>query len=71
MMSEKFQFEVVLNGTDTNPYHKYGLEKNPFPQIARYEYTAHMLHIAHLGGDPIPDTELYSGTFEGMEGRIR
>lgn len=44
-MSKKKQklieFKVVLNGTYENPYHKLGLEMNPFPQIgdSRFDET--------------------------------
>lgn len=58
-------FDVVLNGTDTNPYHQWGLKQNPFPQIARYEYASHLLHLAKLGGDPIPDTDYIRKHLEG------
>lgn len=43
---------VTLNGTKTNPYHKFCL----IPQIAQAEYDRHVLTLQKLGGDPIPDT---------------
>lgn len=48
--------EVVLNGTDTNPFHRLGLSQNPFPQVAKTEYASHLLHLAKLGAEPIVDT---------------
>lgn len=50
-------FEIVLNGTDTNPFLAYGVRQNPFSQIADARYSAYMLHLQHLGGDPIPDSD--------------
>lgn len=49
------ELKILLNGTDTNPWHKLGLSQNPFPQTAKYELDAACLHIQALGGDPIPD----------------
>jgi hypothetical protein len=51
----QIRFTVKLNGTETNPYHQFGLGLNPFPQLGRYEYAAQLLHLAKLGADPIPD----------------
>jgi hypothetical protein len=48
---------VYLNGTDKNPFRVFGLNQNPFPQIAKHEYAGHLLHLQALGGDPIPDTD--------------
>ncbi len=46
---------VTLNGTDTNPFHQFGLTQNPFPQLGKMEYDRQTLHLAKLGADPIPD----------------
>ncbi len=51
------QIAVVLNGTKENPWHEWGLTYNPFPQIATYEQTPQLLHLAKLGGDPIPNSD--------------
>jgi hypothetical protein len=51
------QLRVCLNGTDENPFHGMGLKQNPFPQLGRYEYDRSCLHLAALGGDPIPDAD--------------
>lgn len=53
---------VNLNGTDSNPFHRYGLTQNPFPQLARAETDRQILRMQALGGDPIPDTD-YIRTF--------
>ena len=51
------RIKVSLNGTNNNPYHKYGLRQNPFPQIAEHKYYAACMHLQALDGDPIPDTD--------------
>lgn len=46
---------IKLNGTEENPYHKYGLTRNPFPQIGKYEWS-HVDHLlANLEAEPIKD----------------
>lgn len=50
-------FTVWINGTDTNPYHQYGLRQNPFPQIAKQEYCQAMMALNRLGAEPIRDTD--------------
>lgn len=57
--------KVVLNGTDENPWHLYGLSQNPFPQIAKAEVSGLLLHLAALGGDPIPNVEYIRGYLKG------
>ena len=44
---------VTINGTDTNPWHRFGLRQNPFPQIGRAEYAAGEQKLASLDGDPV------------------
>lgn len=56
---------VNLNGTDTNPWHQYGLMQNPFPQIADARYEKQIRHLAKLGADPIPDTNYIRKHLEG------
>lgn len=46
--------DVILNGTDENPYHRHGLTQNPFPQLATYERAAASMALQSLAGDPIP-----------------
>lgn len=46
---------VRLNGTDENPYHRWGLTQNPFPQIARTEYAALDRLLNNLAAEPIRD----------------
>jgi hypothetical protein len=57
--------KFTLNGTDENPYHKWGLKQNPFPQIAKYEYMAACRQLNKLGGDPIPNTDYIRAVLEG------
>ena len=58
---------VDLNGTDTNPFHKFGLTQNPFPQLGRMEFDRYTLHLAKLGADPIPDTDYIRNHLRGWE----
>jgi hypothetical protein len=58
--------KVELNGTDENPYHRFGQSQNPFPQIARAEYTRDVLRVQSLGGDPIPDADYIREKLKGM-----
>lgn len=60
------KFKVQLNGTNENPYHKFGLSQNPFPQLAKYEYTHWILQAQKLGGDPIPNTQYIRDTLKGF-----
>lgn len=53
-MSRTYKFKVSLNGTDENPFHKFGLKCNPFPQIGRAEFDSAERRVRILGGDPIP-----------------
>lgn len=62
----KMRIEVELNGTDANPWLRYGLRQNPFPQIARAEYAAACIRLQKLGGDPIPDTDYIRTTLAGF-----
>jgi hypothetical protein len=53
---------VSLNGTSENPWHKWGLSQNPFPQIGHYEQC---LALQKLGGDPIPNEQYIWDTLRG------
>lgn len=48
---------VSINGTDKNPWHRFGLTQNPFPQLARVETDAGEQQIASLDGDPVTSVE--------------
>jgi hypothetical protein len=50
------KLRVALNGLAVNPYHRLGLTQNPFPQLGKAQYDAHVLKVQALGGDPIPDS---------------
>ena len=60
------KLRVDLNGTSENPYHRYGLSQNPFPQLAKHEYSGACRRIQYLGGDPIPDTQYIRKILEGF-----
>lgn len=55
-MEDHGTFDIVirLNGTSENPYARWGMSHNPFPQIAKYEHTASIIALQKLGGEPIP-----------------
>lgn len=56
---------VMLNGMDTNPYSKYGVRCNPFPQIAKYETQQQIMRVQELGATPIPDTNFIRNHLKG------
>lgn len=57
MSRVEHRFVVRLNGTNENPWHRFGLLCNPFPQIAKAEYMAGEAAIAALDGDPLSGPE--------------
>jgi hypothetical protein len=54
---EQITITVTINGTAQNPWHRYNLRQNPFPQLAKAEYDAACRAIASLDGDPITDAQ--------------
>ena len=50
-----YRFHVCLNGTNENPFHRYGLKCNPFPQVAKYELMPLNRLLNNLGAEPIKD----------------
>jgi hypothetical protein len=62
-------FRVELNGTDTNPYHKFGMKMNPFPQLADNKYDAATMAVQSLAGDPIPHDNFKSYIRERLHGK--
>jgi hypothetical protein len=65
-MKEKYQLVVELNGTDVNPWHRWGLSQNPFPQIGKYEYDRYVHIVQSLAGDPIPNTDYIREKLKGF-----
>lgn len=53
--SDRWRLRVTLNGTDKNPYARYGLKHNPFPQMGKAEYQGAEMAVNSLGGEPIKD----------------
>jgi hypothetical protein len=53
----KHTITVRLNGTDINPWHKFHLRCNPFPQIAKAEWDSGQSALAELDGDPLKGPE--------------
>ena len=50
---DRIELNVTINGTDMNPWHRFGLRQNPFPQIGKAEYAAGESKLASLDGDPV------------------
>jgi hypothetical protein len=54
---DRIELNVTINGTDVNPWHRFGLRQNPFPQIGKAEYAAGERKLASLDGDPVRAAE--------------
>ena len=50
---DRIELNVTVNGTDMNPWHRFGLRQNPFPQTGKAEYAAGERKLASLDGDPV------------------
>jgi hypothetical protein len=55
---------VSINGTTENPWHRFGLTRNPFPQIAHYEWMAGQDALASLD-EPVSSEEEIRQRLEG------
>jgi hypothetical protein len=53
MSIDRIELNVTINGTDMNPWHRFGLRQNPFPQTGKAEYAAGERQLASLDGDPV------------------
>jgi hypothetical protein len=49
----RIELNVAINGADMNPWHRFGLRQNPFPQTGKPEYAAGERKLASLDGDPV------------------
>ena len=47
------ELNVTINGTGINPWHRFGLRQNPFPQLGKAEYAAGERQLASLDGNPV------------------
>jgi hypothetical protein len=54
---DTIRLTVRINGTDTNPWARYGLRQNPFPQVAKHELLAGERMLASLDGEPVTTTQ--------------
>lgn len=61
---------VKLNGTDENPYAKYGLKCNPFPQIGLDEFRGANALLADLAANPIKDLDDLRNRLKGCTGEF-
>ena len=57
--------QIVLNGTDENPWKQYGKTYNDTAQIGGV-YRDICLRIQELGGEPIPDVEYIRRKLNGF-----
>lgn len=48
---------VTINGTDTNPFAKWGMTHNPFPQLGAAETDGFESIVARLDGEPVTGPE--------------
>jgi hypothetical protein len=53
MSMDRIELYVTINGTGMNPWHRFGLRQNPFPQTGKAEYAAGERKLASLDGDPV------------------
>lgn len=60
------KIKVCLNGTDVNPYHRFGLRCNPFPQTGNARDDKYCMIVQELGGDPIPNVEYIREKLKGF-----
>jgi len=65
----RLTLKVSLNGTGDNPFQRYGLHCNPFPQLGRgKEFDPFERRVAQLGGAPIPHDAYQAYIREKLEG---
>jgi hypothetical protein len=50
-----YSLRVGINGTKINPFHKYGLKMNPFPQLGKAEWAWAERKLAQMAADPVPN----------------
>ena len=55
--SGRLSLRVTINGSSTNPWDRYGLDRIPLPQIARHELNPAMMQRASVDRDPITGPE--------------
>lgn len=59
--------KVRLNGTDINPYHMYGLTRNPFPKHGRVELNRLDEFLSILAAGPMPQVEDLIRVLNGLK----
>lgn len=65
--SDMWKMRVVLNGTQENRWHRFGLRHNPFPQLGKAEYFKGEMQLASLDGDPIRDAADIRARLKGFD----
>jgi len=61
----KIRLTIRINGTDENPFHKFGLKMNPFPQIPGAEFMPAMYQLNKLAAQPIKNREQIREILQG------
>lgn len=59
------QIRVTINGSNENPWHVYGLRCNPFPQLARAEFSHANRLLRLLDSDPITSADQIRAILRG------
>ena len=57
----------TLNCTVINPFTKWGLKQNPFPQFGKAELNAAMMQLNSLGGEPLMGMEDIATRLKGWD----
>lgn len=63
----RIELSVTVNGTHTNPWHRFGLRQNPFPQTGKAEYAVGERQLASLDGDPVRTADDIRERLAGFE----
>ena len=70
MSDDRWRLKVTLNGTDRNPYARWGLKQNPFPQLGRAEFYQAEMTINSLAAEPIKDEADLRKRLRGFTGEF-
>jgi hypothetical protein len=57
--------QIILNGTEENPWHELGLRANPFPGIPKWEAAGANAVLRALDSEPIVDESDLRSRLEG------
>jgi len=66
-MTKMLTIRIRLNGLKENPWHRFGLKQNPFPQIGKAEYDQGERQLNSLDGEPIKDANDIRARLKGFD----